>query len=93
MTDTSKPKPVLIRCTKVLAKTGLAQSSMYEKIKQGEFPRPVRLTDKRPATSGQRKPKSPPSAWIESEVDDWIASRIAARDQEFLTSNASPDKE
>jgi prophage regulatory protein len=47
--------------------TGLPRSTLYEKIKKGEFPRPVRLTPRL-------------SAFIQAEVDVWITQRIAERD-------------
>jgi len=39
---------------------------MYARIKNGTFPRPV------PTGSNS-------VAWVESEIDQWIADRIAAR--------------
>ncbi|MCC7253179.1 AlpA family transcriptional regulator [Hyphomicrobium sp.] len=47
-------------------RTGLPRSTLYEMIKAGLFPRPVQLTPRL-------------SAFVESEVDEWIAQRIATR--------------
>lgn len=47
--------------------TGLATSTIYEKMAQGQFPRPVRI--------GPRA-----VAWIEEEVADWQRARIDERD-------------
>jgi prophage regulatory protein len=44
-------------------------------IKAGKFPRPIKLGDK-------------DLSWIESEIDDFIAGRIAARDAPILVSDA-----
>jgi len=49
--------------------TGKSTSSIYEAIAAGTFPRPVKV--------GPRT-----SAWLEAEVDDWIAERIRERDEE-----------
>ena len=57
---------VVLRRRQVMARTGLAQSSIYELVAADEFPRPVRLSRRR-------------VGWIQSEVEDWIRQRIAAR--------------
>lgn len=59
--------PTLVLIDDVLRKTGLPRATMYELIDRGDFPRPVRLTPRR-------------VAWVASEVDAFIASKIAARD-------------
>ncbi len=56
----------LIRIREVMNKTGLSKSSVYDLMAQGLFPQTVRL--------GGRS-----VAFIEAEVDSWIAARIAAR--------------
>ncbi|MFM5301830.1 helix-turn-helix transcriptional regulator [Aeromonas caviae] len=56
----------LIRIREVIQKTGLSKSSIYDLMARGQFPKPVRLTARS-------------VAMIESEVDAWIAERIAAR--------------
>ncbi|MBS0570016.1 MAG: AlpA family transcriptional regulator [Proteobacteria bacterium] len=56
----------LIRLPEVKKLTGLCRSAIYEKIRV-DFPRQVKIGDRG-------------SAWVESEVEQWIASRIAARD-------------
>ena len=47
--------------------TGLATSTLYELMGRGKFPRPVKLSPAR-------------VAWLESEISDWMESRIIARD-------------
>lgn len=57
----------LIRLPAVQRKVGLSRSVIYELIQSGQFPRPIKPV-----------PGSKISAWVESEVDGFIASRIAA---------------
>mgnify|MGYP000341284400 CR=1 FL=1 len=58
----------LERLPQVKARTGLARSTLYRMIACGEFPKNLKLSQRC-------------SAWNSAEVDVWIASRIAARDQ------------
>jgi prophage regulatory protein len=44
----------------LIAKTTLQKTAIYSGIKEGTFPPPIKL-------GGTR------SAWLESEVDDWLA--------------------
>lgn len=57
------PAPTILRRKQVEARTGLSRSSIYDGVKAGTFPAPVRL--------GARA-----VGWIESEVNDWLTSRI-----------------
>ena len=52
-----------LRLPEVLARTGLSRSTIYVRLEQGRFPRPVSL--------GGRA-----VGWIEAEVDEWIRERI-----------------
>jgi prophage regulatory protein len=61
----------LNKLPQVLAKTGLSKSHLYALAQKGEFPKPIKLSERS-------------SAWVESEVNDWIDARIAARDLEEL---------
>ena len=66
------PKEVLLRLLRlprVLDKTGLSKSSMYEKIASEGFPKPVRLGLDAKSV-----------AWPEHEVDAWIENAIRRRD-------------
>lgn len=56
----------LIRLSGVMKKTGLRKSWIYLLMKQGEFPQTIKI--------GARS-----VAWVESEVNDWIAARISQR--------------
>lgn len=57
----------LIRRNEVERRTGLSCSSIYASMAKGSFPRPV------PLGTGQAV------GWLESEIDGWIASRVAER--------------
>lgn len=50
----------------VEAKTGLSRSTIYEKIKNGTFPKPIKLG---PRAVG----------WLETEIDAWLEERLAER--------------
>jgi prophage regulatory protein len=58
----------LLRRPDVEILTGLSRSGIYDNMARGLFPKPVSLG-----------PKC--VAWVELEVRQWIAERIAARDQ------------
>ena len=55
----------IIRFHQVQARTGLSRSTIYRRLAEGSFPRPVQL--------GARA-----VGWIEEEVDEWIRQRIVA---------------
>lgn len=59
------PPLVLIRLTVVLQRTALSKTSIYDLMKAGDFPASIPLGGKS-------------VAWVESEVNQWIADRIAA---------------
>lgn len=56
----------LLRLPQVIEITSRPKSTLYEDIKKGLFPKPVKI--------GPRA-----SAWLESEVQRWVESRVAAR--------------
>jgi len=58
--------PKIKRRPEVEAKTGLSRSTIYEKMKNGTFPKPVKLG---PRAVG----------WLEIEIDAWICERISQR--------------
>jgi len=61
------PGDYILRPRDTAAKVGLCLSQIYFLSGRGQFPKPVKL--------GQRA-----SGFISSEVDTWIADRVAARD-------------
>jgi prophage regulatory protein len=64
--NVTRPVERLIRIGEVKRLTGLSTATVYRKISSNEFPRPVAL--------GVMA-----RAWPLSEVQDWIAGRIAVR--------------
>ncbi len=58
--------PTLIRLDRVKARTCLSRSTIYAYMREGRFPEPLALSDRC-------------VAWIEGEIDAWIAERIANR--------------
>jgi prophage regulatory protein len=58
-----------IKLNTVILNTGLSRSHIYALAQKGQFPKPVKLTERS-------------SAWVASEVQEWIESRIQARDGE-----------
>ena len=57
----------IIRLSEVIRMTGLGRSSIYTKISEGVFPKPVSL--------GGRA-----VGWVFDEVEGWILDRIEERD-------------
>ncbi|WP_445005478.1 helix-turn-helix transcriptional regulator [Halomonas mongoliensis] len=60
----------LLKRPEVRQRTTLSDSSLYRLIEKGEFPRPIKVN-----------PNGRAVAWLESEVDAWIESRLAEREE------------
>ena len=58
----------LLRIKGVIHLTGISKSSIYALSNAGKFPAPLKLSEKT-------------TAWVESEVLDWIQSKIEERKQ------------
>jgi prophage regulatory protein len=60
----------VLRIFEVSDRTGLPRSSIYSKIRTGDFPRPIQL--------GARS-----VGWLESDVNQWVDDQISIsiRDQ------------
>lgn len=58
----------LIRLKQVMECTGLARSTVYKFIAEGDFPKPVKL--------GVRV-----AAWVEAEIQEWVKEKIANRER------------
>jgi prophage regulatory protein len=58
----------ILRLPTVKARTGLSRSTIYLRIAEGSFPRPVSL--------GARA-----VGWVEDEVNEWLVRRIEASRQ------------
>jgi len=69
------PRRVL-RLPEVLIRTGRRRTSLLQAVQRGDFPRPIHIG---PRAIG----------FIEAEVDQWIAARIAERDAARERSNGN----
>ena len=56
----------ILRRKQVEARVGLRRSSLYQRIAEGTFPAPIKL--------GGRA-----VGWIEAEIAEWLANRVAER--------------
>ncbi|MGA9667971.1 MAG: AlpA family transcriptional regulator [Terracidiphilus sp.] len=65
-----------LRLADVRSRVGLSRSQIYRKISTGEFPKAYSL--------GARA-----VAWLESEIDGWIESRIGKHSQAEAERRAS----
>ncbi len=54
---------IILRLPTVKARTGLSRSTIYLRISEGTFPKPISL--------GSRA-----VGWIESEVNEWLSQQI-----------------
>jgi prophage regulatory protein len=59
------PGEVLLRQPAVLARIGFSKSTLWELVRRGQFPRPVRISSRA-------------VAWKSSEVERWIEERTEA---------------
>jgi len=57
--------PRILRLPSVRERTGLSRSSIYLRISEGRFPKPISL--------GERA-----VGWLESEITEWLNRRIEA---------------
>ena len=63
MQQNSHREPVILRRPQVQQRTGLPRSTLYQYIKDGEFPQSIALG---PQSVG----------WLESDLSEWIAERV-----------------
>ncbi len=73
---TTPPNPVqiipgdsVLRFDEVRQKTGLCRAHVHALAAQGRFPKPLKLV-----------PGGRASGWLCSEINQWIADRVAERD-------------
>ena len=66
--EVAPPRRTFLRSKQLKAKDGLPESTRYKLISEGKYPKPVKL--------GPRM-----SAWLEDEVEAWMAERVAQRDK------------
>ena len=55
----------MLRLPTVKERVSLGRSSIYAAIKRGTFPAPIRLSER-------------VVAWVETDIDGWLTSRIEA---------------
>jgi len=53
----------ILRLPNVLDRTGLSRSTVYQRVSEGRFPRPVSLGDRA-------------VGWVESDIEEWISRQI-----------------
>jgi prophage regulatory protein len=68
MENTMSTSKTIIRLPQVINKTGLSRSTIYKLLNSSDFPQKIQLS---PRSMG----------FLESEVDDWIASKAEARNE------------
>lgn len=54
----------ILRLPDVKARTGLSRSTIYLRISEGNFPKPVSISERA-------------VGWVESEIDQWVETRIS----------------
>ena len=72
MTDKLK----IIKLPKVMEMTTFCRTTIYRLIKQGEFPRQIKLAERS-------------SGWLESEVSDYLETKINSR---YVESHTNTDE-
>lgn len=64
--DVTYPRDRFMRLPEVISTCGLSRSTIYDLISREQFPSQISLGGKN-------------VAWLASEIDDWMQSRIAQR--------------
>ena len=67
MANTNREKLSILRRKQVEKRTGLSRSTIYLRIQEGTFPRPISL--------GERA-----VGWLENEIEAWLEERMEIRD-------------
>jgi len=67
MTKEQIPSKRIIRLPAAIELVGLGRTAIYDRIKEGSFPKPVKL--------GRA------SGWVESEIQAWIEARMKEREE------------
>ncbi len=66
MASKNQEKLSILRRKQVEKRTGLSRSTIYLRIQEGTFPRPIKL--------GARA-----VGWLENEIEAWLAARMEIR--------------
>ena len=64
MTNNSAIK--LLRLNDVILQVGMKRSWIFQQVKDGNFPKPIKLSERA-------------VAWYASDIEDWIKSRAVVR--------------
>ncbi len=56
----------ILRWPEVKERIGLCRSRVYQLIEAGEFPKPIKLSERA-------------VGWLESEINEWFEARISER--------------
>ena len=67
MVNTSNNKLRILRRNQVEDRTGLSRSTIYLRIQEGTFPRPINLVERA-------------VGWVEKEIEEWLVLCIENRD-------------
>ena len=67
MANTNQEKLSILRRKQVERRTGLSRSTIYLRIHEGTFPRPIKL--------GARA-----VGWLDNEIEAWLTERMEIRD-------------
>lgn len=67
MANKNQGRLSILRRRQVENRTGLSRSTIYLRIQEGTFPKPINL--------GERA-----VGWLENEIEAWLAARIELRD-------------
>ena len=69
MANTNQERLSILRRKQVEKRTGLSRSTIYLRIQEGTFPRPIKLGGARAV------------GWLENEINAWLAEHMAIRDK------------
>ena len=61
----------ILKAKQVAEEINVSVPQVYKLVSLGRFPKPIKL--------GERG-----SGWLTSEIDDWLQSRVDARDEEAI---------
>jgi prophage regulatory protein len=61
----------ILKVKEVAEELNVSVQQIYKLVSKGRFPKPIKL--------GERG-----SGWLTSEIDDWLQSRVDARDEETI---------
>lgn len=58
---------MILKINEVVQKCNLSRATIYKKVKEGTFPKQIKLSERS-------------SGWLELEVNQWIESRVKERE-------------